>query len=74
MTSIAIFKVIASIYFQCAGGMVPDYPSTELRQSSKKTKQEKIRIPRCNFFENLELKPKIHNFKLTVNRSSKNGK
>ena len=31
-------------------GMVPDYPSTELRQSSEKTKQEKIRIPLSNFF------------------------
>ena len=36
-------------------GMVPDYPSTKLRQSSKKTKQEKIRIPQSNFFGNLEL-------------------
>ena len=35
--------------------MVPDYPSTELRQSSEKSKQEKIRIPRSNFFGNLKL-------------------
>ena len=35
--------------------MVPDYPLTELRQSSEKTKQEKIRISRSNFLGNLEL-------------------
>ena len=34
---------------------MPDYPSTELRQSSEKTKQEKIRIPQSNFFGNLNL-------------------
>ena len=70
MTITILFKVIASIYLQCATKlmvskkvmyelrnqslvierMVPDYPSTELRQSSEKTNQEKIRIPRSNFF------------------------
>ena len=49
---------------QLLRGMVPDYPSTELRQSSGKIKQEKIRIPKCNFFGNLELQPKIYNLKL----------
>ena len=52
--------------------MVADYPSTELRQSSEKTKQEKIRIPRYNFFEiwNCNQKCTISN----LNRSSKDGK
>ena len=88
MTLIALFKVIASIYLQCATklmvskevvkkkyenelrnhslllrGMVPDYLSTELRQSSEKTKKEKIKILRSNFFGNLELEPNIDNFK-----------
>ena len=35
--------------------MVPDYTSTELRQSYEKITQEKMRIPRSNFFENSEL-------------------
>ena len=84
MTLIALFKVIASIYLQCATKkevMVQSkevvkkkyknselrnqslvllrdflgYPSTELRQSSEKTKQKKIRIPLSNFFGSLEL-------------------
>ena len=52
--------------------MVPGYPSTELRQSSEKTKQEMIRIPRSNFFEiwNCNQKSTISN----LNRSSKDGK
>ena len=38
--------------------MVPDYPSSELRQSFEKTKQEKITIPRSNFFGNLDTSSK----------------
>ena len=33
---------------------MPDYPSTELRQSFE-NKQEKIKIPQSNFFGNLNL-------------------
>ena len=49
--------------------MVPDYPSTELRQSSEKTKQEKIIIPRITFLKiwNCNQKSTISN----LNRSSK---
>ena len=53
-------------------GMMPNFSSIELRQSSEKTKQEKIRIPRCNFFGNWNCNQKsiISN----LNRSSKDGK
>ena len=52
--------------------MLPDYLLTELRQSSEKTKQEKIRILRSNFLEiwNCNQKSTISN----LNRSSKDGK
>ena len=52
--------------------MVPDYPSTELRQSSEKTKQQKIRIPRSKFFLiwNCNQKSSI----LNLNKCSKDGK
>ena len=53
--------------------MVPDYPSTELRQSSEKTKQETIRMPQSNFFFeiwNCNQKLPISN----LNSCSKDGK
>ena len=52
--------------------MVPDYPSTELRQLSEKTKQEKITIHEVTFSEirNCNQKSIISN----LNMSSKDGK
>ena len=52
--------------------MVPDYPSTELRQSSEKIEQEKTRIERSNFLEicNCNQKFTISN----LNSSCKDGK
>ena len=52
--------------------MVRDYSSTELRQSSEKTKQEKIKIPQSNFLEiwNYNQKSTISN----LNISSKDEK
>ena len=54
--------------------MVPDYLSTELRQSFEKTEQEKIRISRSTFYQIWNCNQKSTILNLRVNRSSKNGK